>query len=110
MVLLPDEIQGEVYNKEIKPYLEKGNALAFAHGFNIHFSVIEPPSDVDVFLVAPKGPGHLVRRTFVEGSAVPALFGVKQDATGQARNIALSYAKGIGATRAGVIAVSYTHL
>ena len=107
MVLLPDEIQGEVYNKEIKPYLEKGNALAFAHGFNIHFSVIEPPSDVDVFLVAPKGPGHLVRRTFVEGSAVPALFGVKQDATGQARNIALSYAKGIGATRAGVIETTF---
>ena len=95
MVLLPDEIQGEVYNKEIKPYLEKGNALAFAHGFNIHFSVIEPPSDVDVFLVAPKGPGHLVRRTFVEGSAVPALFGVQQNATGQARNIALSYAKAL---------------
>ena len=89
MVLLPDEIQGEVYNKEIKPYLEKGNALAFAHGFNIHFSVIEPPSDVDVFLVAPKGPGHLVRRTFVEG------------------NIALSYAKGIGATRAGVIETTF---
>ena len=107
MVLLPDEIQGEVYNKEIKPYLEKGNALAFAHGFNIHFSVIEPPSDVDVFLVAPKGPGHLVRRTFVEGSAVPALFGVQQDTTGQARNIALSYAKGIGATRAGVIETTF---
>lgn len=107
MVLLPDEIQGEVYNKEIKPYLEKGNALAFAHGFNIHFSVIEPPSDVDVFLVAPKGPGHLVRRTFVEGSAVLALFGVQQDATGQARNIALSYAKGIGATRAGVIETTF---
>ena len=107
MVLLPDEIQGEVYNKEIKPYLEKGNALAFAHGFNIHFSVIEPPSDVDVFLVAPKGPGHLVRRTFVEGSAVPALFGVQQDATGKARNIALSYAKGIGATRAGVIETTF---
>ncbi|MBF9292631.1 ketol-acid reductoisomerase [Staphylococcus epidermidis] len=107
MVLLPDEIQGEVYNKEIKPYLEKGNALAFAHGFNIHFSVIEPPSDVDVFLVAPKGPGHLVRRTFVEGSAVPALFGVQQNATDQARNIALSYAKGIGATRAGVIETTF---
>lgn len=107
MVLLPDEIQGEVYNKEIKPYLEKGNALAFAHGFNIHFSVIEPPSDVDVFLVAPKGPGHLVRRTFVEGSAVPALFGVQQDATSQARNIALTYAKGIGATRAGVIETTF---
>ena len=107
MVLLPDEIQGEVYNKEIKPYLEKGNALAFAHGFNIHFSVIEPPSDVDVFLVAPKGPGHLVRRTFVEGSAVPALFGVQQDATGHARDIALSYAKGIGATRAGVIETTF---
>ena len=107
MVLLPDEIQGDVYKNEIEPNLEKHNALAFAHGFNIHFGVIQPPADVDVFLVAPKGPGHLVRRTFVEGSAVPSLFGIQQGASGQARNIALSYAKGIGATRAGVIETAF---
>lgn len=107
MVLLPDEIQGDVYKNEIEPNLEKHNALAFAHGFNIHFGVIQPPADVDVFLVAPKGPGHLVRRTFVEGSAVPSLFGIQQGVSGQARNIALSYAKGIGATRAGVIETTF---
>ncbi|HDG6995567.1 TPA: ketol-acid reductoisomerase [Staphylococcus aureus] len=107
MVLLPDEIQVDVYKNEIEPNLEKHNALAFAHGFNIHFGVIQPPADVDVFLVAPKGPGHLVRRTFVEGSAVPSLFGIQQGASGQARNIALSYAKGIGATRAGVIETTF---
>ncbi|HGZ5353722.1 TPA: ketol-acid reductoisomerase [Staphylococcus aureus] len=107
MVLLPDEIQGDVYKNEIEPNLEKHNALAFAHGFNIHFGVIQPPADVDVFLVASKGPGHLVRRTFVEGSAVPSLFGIQQGASGQARNIALSYAKGIGATRAGVIETTF---
>ncbi|WP_341532485.1 ketol-acid reductoisomerase [Staphylococcus aureus] len=107
MVLLPDEIQGDVYKNEIEPNLEKHNALAFAHGFNIHFGVIQPPADVDVFLVAPKGPGHLVRRTFVEGSAVPSLFGIQQGASDQARNIALSYAKGIGATRAGVIETTF---
>lgn len=107
MVLLPDEIQGDVYKNEIEPNLEKHNTLAFAHGFNIHFGVIQPPADVDVFLVAPKGPGHLVRRTFVEGSAVPSLFGIQQDDSGQARNIALSYAKGIGATRAGVIETTF---
>ncbi|HFQ3189655.1 TPA: ketol-acid reductoisomerase [Staphylococcus aureus] len=107
MVLLPDEIQGDVYKNEIEPNLEKHNALAFAHGFNIHFGVIQPPADVDVFLVAPKGPGHLVRRTFVEGSAVPSLFGIQQGASGQARNIALSYAKGIGANRAGVIETTF---
>ncbi|HAR5457049.1 TPA: ketol-acid reductoisomerase [Staphylococcus aureus] len=107
MVLLPDEIQGDVYKNEIEPNLEKHNALAFAHSFNIHFGVIQPPADVDVFLVAPKGPGHLVRRTFVEGSAVPSLFGIQQGASGQARNIALSYAKGIGATRAGVIETTF---
>ncbi|EOB9088698.1 ketol-acid reductoisomerase [Staphylococcus aureus] len=107
MVLLPDEIQGDVYKNEIEPNLEKHNALAFAHGFNIHFGVIQPPADVDVFLVAPKGPGHLVKRTFVEGSAVPSLFGIQQGASGQARNIALSYAKGIGATRAGVIETTF---
>lgn len=107
MVLLPDEIQGPVYHQEIQPNLQPHNALAFAHGFNIHFNVIQPPTDVDVFLVAPKGPGHLVRRTFTEGSAVPALFAVHQNASGKARDIALSYAKGIGATRAGVLETSY---
>lgn len=107
MVLLPDEIQGKVYKEEIEPNLQSGNALAFAHGFNIHFKVIEPPEDVDVFLVAPKGPGHLVRRTFTEGSAVPALYAVYQDATGDATQLSLSYAKGIGATRAGVIGTTF---
>ncbi|KAF1305035.1 MULTISPECIES: ketol-acid reductoisomerase [Enterococcus] len=107
MVLAPDEVQGTLYEKEIAPNLEAGNALAFAHGFNIHFDVIQPPKDVDVFLVAPKGPGHLVRRTFAEGFGVPSLFGVHQDATGNAREVALSYAKGIGATRVGVLETTF---
>lgn len=107
MILLPDERQPEVYEAEIAPNLEAGNALAFAHGFNIHFKQITPPADVDVFLVAPKGPGHLVRRTFVEGGAVPALFAVYQDATGTATDKALSYADGIGATRAGVLQTTF---
>ena len=107
MILAPDEIQGDLYETQIKPYLEAGNALAFAHGFNIHFDVITPPKDVDVFLVAPKGPGHLVRRTFTQGFAVPALFAVYQDATGQATDLALAYAKGIGATRVGVLETTF---
>lgn len=107
MILAPDEIQGELYDKEIAPNLEAGDALAFAHGFNIHFDVIKPPKEVDVFLVAPKGPGHLVRRTFTEGFAVPALFAVYQDATGTATEVALSYAKGIGATRVGVLETTF---
>jgi ketol-acid reductoisomerase len=107
MVLLPDEQQPEVYETEIAPNLQEGNALVFAHGFNVHFDQITPPEDVDVFLVAPKGPGHLVRRTFVEGGAVPALFAVYQDATGTAYEKALSYADGIGATRAGVLQTTF---
>lgn len=107
MILAPDEIQGTLYETEIAPNLEAGNALAFGHGFNIHFDVINPPEDVDVFLVAPKGPGHLVRRTFTEGFAVPALFGIYQDASGKARETALSYAKGIGATRVGVLETTF---
>lgn len=107
MILAPDEIQGALYENEIAPNLESGNALAFAHGFNIHFDVVHPPKDVDVFLVAPKGPGHLVRRTFVDGFAVPSLFAVQQDATGNARDIALSYAKGIGSTRVGVLETTF---
>ncbi|WP_369900467.1 ketol-acid reductoisomerase [Bacillus manliponensis] len=107
MILLPDELQPEVYEVEVAPYLEAGNALVFAHGFNVHFNQISPSEDVDVFLVAPKGPGHLVRRTFEEGGAVPALFAVYQDATGSATEKALSYADGIGSTRAGVLQTTF---
>ncbi|WP_088040939.1 ketol-acid reductoisomerase [Bacillus sp. EAC] len=107
MILLPDEHQPKVYESEIAPYLQSGNALAFAHGFNVHFDQIVPPADVDVFLVAPKGPGHLVRRTFVDGAAVPALFAVYQDVTGEAKEVALSYADGIGSTRAGVLETTF---
>ncbi|MFG6493963.1 ketol-acid reductoisomerase [Fictibacillus sp. UD] len=107
MVLLPDERQPEVYKNEILPELSAGNALVFAHGFNVHYHQVVPPQDVDVFLVAPKGPGHLVRRTFEAGEGVPALFAVYQDATGTARETALSYAKGIGSARAGVLETSF---
>ncbi|WP_459501003.1 ketol-acid reductoisomerase [Bacillus sp. C1] len=107
MILLPDELQPEVYEAEIEANLQAGNALVFAHGFNVHFNQITPPKEVDVFLVAPKGPGHLVRRTFTEGGAVPALFAVYQDATGVATEKALSYADGIGATRAGVLETTF---
>ncbi len=107
MILLPDELQPEVYEAEIAPNLQGGNSLVFAHGFNVHFDQVKPPANVDVFLVAPKGPGHLVRRTFAEGGAVPALFAVYQDATGIATEKALSYADGIGATRAGVLETTF---
>ena len=107
MILIPDEKQADVYNAEIGPNLKSGSALAFAHGFNIHFKQIVPPADVDVFMVAPKGPGHLVRRTFVEGGGVPDVFAVEQDATGQCFDIALAYARGIGGTRAGVIQTTF---
>jgi ketol-acid reductoisomerase len=107
MVLLPDEKQTEVYKKEIEPNLHAGKALVFAHGFNIHFNQIVPPNDVDVFLVAPKGPGHLVRRTFVDGAGVPSLIGVHQDVTGSAKDLALAYAKGIGAGRAGILETTF---
>lgn len=107
MILLPDERQPEVYKNEIEPALSAGKSLVFAHGFNIHFRQIVPPKDVDVFLVAPKGPGHLVRRTYEEGAGVPALIGVHQDVTGDAKNLALAYAKGIGAARAGILETSF---
>ncbi|MBO2536593.1 MULTISPECIES: ketol-acid reductoisomerase [Rummeliibacillus] len=107
MILLPDEKQKAVYEEEIAPGLEAGNALVFAHGFNIHFKQIVPPADVDVFLVAPKGPGHLVRRTYVSGAGVPALVGVYQDPTGQAKALGLAYAKGIGGARAGVLETTF---
>jgi ketol-acid reductoisomerase len=107
MVLLPDEVQRDIYNQEIAPNLSAGKALAFAHGFNINFGQIVPPADIDVVMVAPKGPGHLVRRTYTEGQGVPALFAVYQDATGQARNIAMAYAKGIGGTRGGILETTF---
>ena len=107
MFLLPDPVQKKVYKESVEPNLESGMALAFAHGFNIHFNQIVPPRDVDVFMVAPKGPGHLVRWTYQEGAGVPALVAVAQDSTGKAMNIALAYAKGIGATRAGVIETTF---
>ena len=107
MILLPDQHQATVYENEIKANLTKGKALLFAHGFNIHFSQIVPPADVDVFLIAPKGPGHLVRRTFVEGGGVPALVAIHQDASGNALKIALAYARGIGGARSGVIETTF---
>lgn len=107
MVLIPDQHQAEVYKQSIEPYLEPGNALMFAHGFNIHFGGIVPPENVDVFMVAPKGPGHLVRRVFTEGSGVPCLFAVYRDATGSAKELALAYAKAIGGTRAGVLETTF---
>ena len=107
MILIPDEKQADVYKTEIAPNLKSGAALGFSHGFNIHFQQIVPPKDVDVFMVAPKGPGHLVRRTFVEGSGVPDVFAVEQDVTGNCFDIALAYARGIGGTRAGVIQTTF---
>ncbi|MCQ2374002.1 MAG: ketol-acid reductoisomerase, partial [Phascolarctobacterium sp.] len=107
MMLIPDEKQSAIYKSDIAPHLTAGKALAFAHGFNIHFKQIVPPSDVDVFMVAPKGPGHLVRRTYAEGSGVPVLVTAYQDATGKAHDIALAYAKGIGGTRAGALETTF---
>jgi ketol-acid reductoisomerase len=107
MILLPDEVQKSVYQQEIEPQLSEGKVLAFAHGFNIHFAQVVPPANVDVVMVAPKGPGHLVRRTYEQGQGVPCLFAVYQDASGQARDRALAYAKGIGGTRAGILETTF---
>ena len=107
MLLINDEIQGAVYEADIKPNLEEGNALAFAHGFNIHFGQVVPPANVDVFMVAPKGPGHLVRRVYEQGGGVPGLLAIYQDATGRAHEFGLAYAKGIGCGRAGVIETTF---
>lgn len=107
MVLLPDEKQKEVYERDIAPNLQPGNALVFAHGFNIHFNQISPPAETGVFMVAPKGPGHLVRRVYTQGAGVPCLFAIHQDPDGTMRELALAYAKGIGGTRAGVIETTF---
>jgi ketol-acid reductoisomerase len=106
-ILVPDEHQPRVYNGEIAKHLTKGKALVFSHGFNIHFGQIVPPEQVDVYMVAPKGPGHLVRRMFAEGGGVPALIAIEQDASGNAKSLALAHAKAIGATRAGVLETTY---
>lgn len=108
MILAPDQHQRGIYNDEIKPNLAVGKTLAFAHGFNIRFGYIEPPAGVDVLLVAPKAPGHTVRREFVAGRGIPDIIAVEQDATGSAWDLAISYAKGIGGTRAGVIKTTFT--
>ena len=107
MILLPDEHHADVYRKDIEPNIKDGAALAFAHGFNIHFGQIEPRAGLDVIMIAPKGPGHLVRSTYTQGGGVPALIAVHQDASGRARDVALSYAAAIGAARAGVIATNF---
>ncbi len=107
MVLLPDQNQKEVYDKEIAPHFKEGNTLAFAHGFNIHYKQINPPESINVIMIAPKSPGHLVRRTYIEGTGVPCLIAIHQDADGDARNIALAWAKGIGGTKAGVIETNF---
>ena len=106
-ILMPDEKQGQVYRDEIAPYLSEGKALSFSHGFNIHFRQIVAPKGVDVFMAAPKSPGHSFRKAFVEGMGVPGLFAVYQDETGQARDLALAFAKGIGCTKAGVIETTF---
>jgi ketol-acid reductoisomerase len=107
MMLAPDELMGDIYRQDVAPGLEPGNGVAFAHGFNIHYGQVVPPEDVDVFMVAPKAPGHLVRRIFTEGGGVPMLLAIHQDATGKARRVGLAYAKAIGGTRAGVIETTF---
>ncbi len=107
MILIPDDKQKAMYEKDIEPHLSKGMALAWGHGFNIHFGQIVPPKDVDIFMIAPKGPGHLVRRTYEQGAGVPCLMAVHQNVTKNAKKIALAYAKGIGGTRAGVLETDF---
>ncbi|GAA4007449.1 ketol-acid reductoisomerase [Deinococcus rubellus] len=107
MLLIPDENQPKTYAESIEPHLTAGKALAFGHGFNIHFGRIKPPTDVDVFLVAPKGPGHMLRRVYADGAGMPSIFAVEQDASGHAKEIALAYARGIGGTRAGVLETTF---
>ncbi len=107
MILIPDQYQADFYEENVKPNLSEGNALAFAHGFNIHFGQIEPEENVDVFMIAPKSPGHLVRRVYEQGSGVPCLVAVYQDYTGTAKDTALAYAKGLGGTHAGVIETTF---
>lgn len=107
MILVPDEIQAQLYENEVAPYLEEGDTLAFAHGFNIHYGYITPPEKVDVIMIAPKGPGHMVRRQFTEGAGVPCLVSVYQNTSQTALQVALSYAAGIGGARSGIIETTF---
>jgi len=107
MILLPDQMQKEIYDKDIAQHVTSGKTIAFGHGFNIHYKQIVPPTDVNVMMIAPKGPGHLVRRTFIEGSGVPCLIAVHQDPSGKTKDLALAWAKGIGGTKAGVIETNF---
>lgn len=107
MILVNDEYQAALYKEQIEPHLKPGNAIAFGHGFNIHFGQIVPPDNIDVFMCAPKGPGHLVRRVYTEGKGVPCLIAIHQNHTGDAKNIALAYSKGVGGTRAGVLETTF---
>ena len=107
MILLPDQVQKTVYDKDIAPYVDAGNTLAFGHGFNIHYKQIVPPENVNVMMIAPKSPGHLVRRTFLQGSGVPCLIAIHQDPSGNTKDLALAWAKGIGGTKAGVIETNF---
>jgi len=106
-ILIPDELQGTVYTNQIEPNLEDGNMIMFSHGFSIHFGQISPSKNIDVAMIAPKAPGHLVRRIFTEGAGTPCLLAIHQDVTGQAKDLALAYAKGIGGARAGVIETTF---
>jgi len=106
-ILSPDETQADLYDKLIKPYLHPGKVLGFSHGFSIHFKAIVPPTDVDVVMIAPKSPGHLVRRVYTEGRGVPSLLAIHQDASGRAHELGLAYAHGIGSTRAGVLETTF---
>ncbi len=107
MMLVPDELAADIYNKQVAPHMKEGDVLCFAHGFNIHFNLIQPQKDIDVIMIAPKGPGHTVRSQYLEGKGVPSLIAIHQDYSGRARDIALAYASGIGAGRAGILETSF---
>ncbi|HBH60985.1 MAG TPA: ketol-acid reductoisomerase, partial [Nitrospiraceae bacterium] len=107
MILLPDEYQSDIYKAEIAPHIKKGVSIGFAHGFNIHFGQIVPPADANVFMVAPKGPGHLVRSEYIKGSGIPCLIAIHQDPSRKTKEIALAYASAIGGGRAGIIETSF---
>ena len=107
MMLVPDELCADIYNKQVAPYLTEGKTLAFAHGFNIHFQAVQPPKNVDVIMIAPKGPGHTVRSQYMQGKGVPSLIAIHQNFTGKAKETALAYASGIGAGRAGILETTF---
>ena len=107
MMLVPDELAADIYKNQVAPHMKEGNALAFAHGFNIHFQFVKPQDNIDVIMIAPKGPGHTVRSQYLEGKGVPSLIAIEQDYTGKARDLALAYASGIGAGRAGILETSF---